>query len=114
MDTEALEGRQGEQGDAGQISGNVPDGGAARKERITVPMALEVPQELEERISFWSDETHETPDVLMLRAIERYLEDLEDYADAVEVSREIRAGQMKTYSLEEVEREMDELDRMED
>lgn len=76
-------------------------------------MVLEVPRELEARLSFWSDETRETPDVLMLRAIERYLEDLEDYQDAVEVSAEIKLGRMKTYSLEEVEREMNELDRLE-
>ncbi len=79
-----------------------------------MPMVLEVPRELEERVSFWSDETRETPDALMLRAIERYLEDLEDYQDAVEVSTAIKAGRMKTYSLDEVEREMNELDRLED
>ena len=78
-----------------------------------MPMVLELPRALEERVSFWSDETRETPDTLMLRAIERYLEDLEDYQDAVEVSRAIKTGQMKTYSLEEVEREMSELDRLE-
>ena len=78
-----------------------------------MPMVLEVPQELEARLSFWSDETRETPNVLALKAIERYLEDLEDYQDAVEVSTAIKAGRMKTYSLEEIEREMNELDSVE-
>ena len=78
-----------------------------------MPMVLEVPKDLEERVCVWSGKAKETPDALMLRAIEQYIEDLEDYEDAVEVSREIKAGRMRTYAMEEVEREMDELDRME-
>ncbi len=76
-------------------------------------MVLEMPKELEERVSVWSNRSCEAPDALILRAVERYLEDLEDYADAVDVRAAIKAGRMKTYSLEEVEREMDELDRLE-
>ena len=78
-----------------------------------MPMVLEMPKELEKRISVWSDRAREAPDTFILRAIERYLEDLEDYEDAVEISREIRAGRMSTHALEEVEREMDELARLE-
>ena len=78
-----------------------------------MPMVLEVPCEIEERISLWSERLNEPQSAFMLRAVEEYIEDLEDYDEAAMVNAEIRAGRMKTYSLEEVEREMDELDRME-
>lgn len=32
----------------------------------------------------------------------QYLEDLEDFRDAVRISEEVRSGRMETYSLEEV------------
>ena len=44
----------------------------------------------------------QTPESLIAVAIEQYLEDLEDYRDAVRISEEVRSGRMKTYSLEEV------------
>ena len=78
-----------------------------------MPMVLEVPREIEERISLWSERLNEPQSAFMLRAVEEYIEDLEDYDEAAMVNAEIRAGRMKTYSLEEVEQEMDELDRME-
>lgn len=78
-----------------------------------MPMVLEVPQEIEDRVALWSGKVNETPNTFMLRAIDEYLEDLEDYEEAAMVAEEIKTGRMKTYSLEEVEREMDELDHLE-
>ena len=63
---------------------------------------LELPQELRERIETRSGAANQKPENLMLMAIEQYLEDLEDYEDAVRISEEVRSGRMKTYSLEEV------------
>ena len=63
---------------------------------------LELPQELRERIKTRSGATNQKPEKFMLMAIEQYLEDLEDYEDAVRISEEVRSGRMKTYSLEEV------------
>ena len=63
---------------------------------------LELPQELRERIETRSGAANQKPENFMLMAIEQYLEDLEDYEDAVRISEEVRSGRMKTYSLEEV------------
>ena len=63
---------------------------------------LELLQELRERIETRSGAANQKPENFMLMAIEQYLEDLEDYEDAVRISEEVRSGRMKTYSLEEV------------
>lgn len=63
---------------------------------------LELPQALRERIETRSGAANQKPEKFMLMAIEQYLEDLEDYEDAVRISEEVRSGRMKTYSLEEV------------
>ena len=63
---------------------------------------LELPQELRERIETRSGAANQKPEKFMSMAIEQYLEDLEDYEDAVRISEEVRSGRMKTYSLEEV------------
>ena len=63
---------------------------------------LELPQELRERIETRSGAANQKPENFLLMAIEQYLEDLEDYEDAVRISEEVRSGRMKTYSLEEV------------
>ena len=63
---------------------------------------LELPQELRERIETRSGAANQKPEKFMSMAIEQYLEDLEDYEDAVRRSEEVRSGRMKTYSLEEV------------
>lgn len=78
-----------------------------------MPMVLEVPKELEARVEWGSGRAAEPPDVFMIRAIAQRLEDMEDYEEAARVLAEVEAGRMKTYSLEEVERELDELDAME-
>ena len=63
---------------------------------------LELPQALRERIETRSGAANQKPEKFMSMAIEQYLEDLEDYEDAVRISEEVRSGRMKTYSLEEV------------
>ena len=58
---------------------------------------LELPQELRERI-----ETRSGAEKFMLMAIEQYLEDLEDYEDAVRISEAVARGEEKVYTAEEV------------
>ena len=41
-------------------------------------MVLDVTPELQERVNFWSGETRQSPNILVLHAIEGYLDDLED------------------------------------
>jgi len=48
-------------------------------------------------------EAHGAPlDQFLLNAIEDYLEDLQDLAYAVESDRQVKAGEVKTYSFQEV------------
>ena len=54
------------------------------------------------RLGAESRAARQTPESLIAVAREQYLEDLEDYRDAVRISEEVRSGRMKTYSLEEV------------
>ena len=41
-------------------------------------MVLDVTPELQERVDFWCGETQQSPNILMLHALEGYLDDLED------------------------------------
>ena len=70
-------------------------------------IALELTSELEERVNAWRRATNGDTEALMSEALLQYLEDWEDYTDASEICAEIDAGRMKTYSREEVNREMD-------
>ena len=65
-------------------------------------ITLELSPEVEARLGAESRAARQTPESLIAVAIEQYLEDLEDYRDAVRISEEVRSGRMKTYSLEEV------------
>ena len=65
-------------------------------------ITLELSPEVEARLGAESRAARQTPESLIAVAIEQYLEDLEDYRDAVRISEEVRNGRMKTYSLEEV------------
>ena len=65
-------------------------------------VSLELTPEIQERVNFWSNRNNKTPDVFLRDIIAEYLEDLEDYEEAVRISSEIRSGRMKTHSWEEV------------
>ncbi len=41
-------------------------------------MVLDVTPELQERVDFWCGETQQSPDILVIHALEGYLDDLED------------------------------------
>ena len=66
--------------------------------------------EISDGLGAWLQEvaakTGKTPEQLVSKAVERELEDREDYEAAVEVSRRIASGEEKTYTLEEVERRL--------
>ena len=59
-------------------------------------LVLELPQELRERIEVRSCEVKQKPERFVLMAIEQYLEELEDAAEAQRVVAEIDAGRMGT------------------
>jgi len=65
-------------------------------------ITLELPLELASRLETLSQNTGESPENCLIDALERLLEDTEDYADAVRISKQIRRGEMEVYSSEEV------------
>ena len=69
-------------------------------------MIIDLPPELEQRVKNWSTESNEPPENLALGLIEEYFEDCDD---AEKLENLIRAGEMKTYSMEEVHRELREV-----
>ena len=73
---------------------------------MTVHTAIQIPEETFERLQSAATELGETPSNVILAAIEGYLEDREDIRRAEEILRKIETGEMRTYTLEEVEREL--------
>ena len=68
-------------------------------------MVLDVTPELQERVNFWCGETQQSPNILMLHALEGYLDDLEDeedYEDAVRISEAVAHGEEEVYTSEQV------------
>ncbi len=73
-------------------------------------MILTTTPELDSRIKTWSRINKQSPEHFIMQAIERSLDDWEDYNDALHICAEVDAGRMKTYSLDEVERHLDALE----
>ena len=66
--------------------------------------------EQDSRIQAWSKATRQPPEVFISEALDRALEDWEDYADALSICAEVDAGRMKTYTLAEVSEHMNALE----
>lgn len=73
-------------------------------------MILTTTPELDSRIKTWSRINKQSPERFIMQAIERSLDDWEDYNDALHICAEVDAGRMKTYSLDDVERHLDALE----
>ena len=67
-------------------------------------LALKIDAETERRLAEVARKSGQQPDALASKALLAYLEDLEDYADAVEAGRGFDPA--KTVSLEEMRREL--------
>ena len=67
-----------------------------------VRMTFSVSAELRDRLMYESEISHRTPDELLDAALDRYLEDEEDYREASRVLAEVEAGRMKVIPWEEV------------
>ena len=70
-------------------------------------ITLELTPELEEKINVWRKETNGDTEELVSEALLQYLEDWEDYTDAISICAEIDSGRMRTYTREEINKEMD-------
>jgi RHH-type rel operon transcriptional repressor/antitoxin RelB len=60
----------------------------------------------EQRLDALAKRTGRTKTFYVREAVETYLDDIEDYYLAKKISAKIDSGEMKTYSLEEVEKEL--------
>ena len=65
-------------------------------------MTVELTPDLEERVEIWRERANGDTGSMMTEALDRYLEDWEDYTDAVQICSEVDARRMETYSWEEV------------
>ena len=70
-------------------------------------LTIEVPPEIAARLEAVARDAGRPVRHVALDAILDHLEDVEDAASAEKVMREVDAGRMKTYSLEEVMRHLD-------
>ncbi len=61
---------------------------------------------LEQRLHELAQQSGQTPDEFMTAAVKTYMEDREDYLEAVQAIKEREAGDGRTYSTEEVRREL--------
>jgi RHH-type rel operon transcriptional repressor/antitoxin RelB len=69
-------------------------------------LAIRLPAEIESRLDFLAKSTGRTKTFYAREAILQHLDDLEDLYLAEQRLAAIRSGQSKTYSLEEVERNL--------
>ena len=63
---------------------------------------LTIPDELDKRLSTLAAKAHISKDEYALHALEEFLEDQEDYLEALEISLRIERGEEKTIPFEEI------------
>ncbi|MBT6455735.1 MAG: ribbon-helix-helix domain-containing protein [Gammaproteobacteria bacterium] len=73
---------------------------------MSIQTAVRLPDELYHRLKRLSDETGRTATYYIREAIEDHLGDLEDAYFAQRVLERVRSGEEKTYSLDEVKKEL--------
>lgn len=69
-------------------------------------VSLRLPEELRARLERLAKRTGRSKTFYLLEAITEKMDDLEDLYLADEIARRVRAGREKTWSLDEVEREL--------
>ncbi|NLO71647.1 MAG: TraY domain-containing protein [Porphyromonadaceae bacterium] len=70
-------------------------------------LAIKLPSEINERLNNLAKKTGRTKSFYAREAILKYLEDLEDIYLAEKELEQVRAGKSKTYSAEEVSKEIE-------
>jgi RHH-type rel operon transcriptional repressor/antitoxin RelB len=69
-------------------------------------VSLRLPEELRARLERLAKRTGRSKTFYLIEAITEKMDDLEDLYLADEIARRVRAGKEKTWSLDEVEREL--------
>jgi RHH-type rel operon transcriptional repressor/antitoxin RelB len=71
-----------------------------------MPTSVRFEPEIEARLDALAKRTGRTKAYYLREMAGRYLQDMEDYYDAVEVMERVRRGEEKVYTLEEVARDL--------
>jgi RHH-type rel operon transcriptional repressor/antitoxin RelB len=71
-----------------------------------MPILAQLPQDAEKRLEDLARKTGRSKEDYITEAVLEYLDDLEDIYLAEQALERIRRGEERTYSLEEVEREL--------
>ncbi len=69
-------------------------------------LAIRLPDEIESRLDALAKRTGRTKTYYVRQAILEYMDDLEDIYLADQIVRQIETDEMKTFTLEDVEREL--------
>jgi len=64
-------------------------------------LAVRLPDDLEKRLQGLAKKTRRTKSSFVCEALAEYLQDQEDYYDALEISQRVDKGLEKTYTLDE-------------
>lgn len=73
---------------------------------MTATATFRIRPELKSRIEFLAKETHRSASFYYNQLVEDYLDDLEDIYLSEQVLSEIRSGKQRTYTLDEVRKEL--------
>jgi len=74
---------------------------------MSIQTAVRLPDETYERLKALAEKTGRTATFYIREAIEQHLEDLEDLYLAEKTLARVKAGKEQTYSLDEVEQDLD-------
>lgn len=73
---------------------------------MSVATSLRLPEEMNSRLNELAKETGRSKTFYILKALEEYLEDIEDIYLAEKILEGVRAGRIKVHSSEEVEKRL--------
>ncbi len=73
---------------------------------MTIQAAIQLPEDVFERLKSLADASGQSPTDFISEAVLEHIEDLEDARRAEEIMKKIESGEHRTYTLEEVEREL--------
>lgn len=69
--------------------------------------SVRLPDDLDKRLTALAQRTGRTKAFYIREAIEQQIKDLEDYYDAVRISRQVREGKTRVLSAEDVWKDLD-------
>jgi RHH-type rel operon transcriptional repressor/antitoxin RelB len=73
---------------------------------MTIQTAIQLPEDVFERLQSAATERGQSPSAFIRQAIEEHIEEVEDIRRAEETLEKVKSGEMRTYSLSEAAREL--------